>query len=70
MRTKELARQVRDKVVEKYKAGFGSKKYSKLWPSHGALLNPSSENGKSTAQPQTYQVKAIHLNWQAGQGEH
>jgi hypothetical protein len=30
MKTKELAKQVRDKVVEKYRSGLGYKKYQKL----------------------------------------
>ena len=38
--------------------------------SHGALFNPSSGNGKSMAQLQTYQDMAVHLNLQAEQGEH
>ena len=59
MKAKEHTRQARDKVVEKFKAGLGYKK--KI---------PSSENGKSMAQLQTYQDMAVHLNWQAGQGEH
>jgi hypothetical protein len=30
MKTKELSKQVRDKVVEKYRSGLGSKKNLKL----------------------------------------
>ena len=45
-------------------------KYPKLWTPHEALFNPSSENGKSMAELQSYQDMAVHLNWQAGQGEH
>jgi hypothetical protein len=30
MKTKELSKQVRDKVVEKYRSGLGYKKYQKL----------------------------------------
>ena len=70
MKAKEHTRQVRDKVVEKFKPGLGYKKNPKLWTSHGALFNLSSENGKSMAQLQTYQDMTVHLNWQAGQGEH
>jgi hypothetical protein len=30
MKTKELSKKVRDKVVEKYRSGLGSKKYHNL----------------------------------------
>ena len=70
MKAKERTRQVRDTVVEKFKAVLGYKKYPKLWTSYGTLFNPSSENGKSIAQLQTCQDMAVHLNWQAGQGDH
>jgi hypothetical protein len=30
MKTKELSKQVRDKVVEKHRSGLGYKKYQKL----------------------------------------
>jgi hypothetical protein len=30
MKTKELSKQVRDKVTEKYRSGLGYKKYQKL----------------------------------------
>ena len=63
MKAEEHTRQVRDKVVEKYKAGLG---YKENLPSFDhlteLLFNPSSENGKSMAQLQTYQDTAVHLN--------
>ena len=54
MKAKEHTRQVRDKVVEKFKAVLGYKKYPKLSTSHRALFNPSSENGKRMAQLQRH----------------
>ena len=66
MKAKEHTRQVRNKVVGKFKAGLGYKKNPKFWTSHRALFNSSSENRKSMAQLQTYQDMAVHLNWQAG----
>ena len=61
MKTKELTKQVRDKVVEKYEAGLGYKKISRA-------LNISLSTIKSIirkwkeymAQPQTYQEEAVH----------
>jgi hypothetical protein len=40
MKTKEFSKQVRDKVVEKYRSGLGYKKRSETLTSHGAPLNP------------------------------
>ena len=62
MKAKKHTRQVRDKVVEKFKARLGYKKNPKLCTSHGALSNPSSESGKSMAQLQTYHDMAVNLN--------
>ena len=70
MKAKKHTRQVRDKVVEKFKAELRYKKYPTLSTSHGALFNPSSENGNSLAHLQTYQDMAVHLNWHAEQAEH
>ena len=71
MKAKEHTRQVRDKVVEKYKAGLG---YKKNLPSFEhlteLLFNPSSENGKSMGQLQTYQDMAVHLNWPGKESIH
>lgn len=60
MKAKELARQVRNKVVEIYKAGLGFKNYLMFWTFHGILLNPLNENGKSMVQLQTYHHKVVH----------
>ena len=63
MKAKEHTRKVRDKVAEKYKAGLGYKKNIPSFEHLTELLfNPSSENGKSMAQLQTYQDMAVHLN--------
>lgn len=59
MKTKEHTRQVRDKVVEKFKAGLGYKTITQAL-NISVLYNSSSENGKT--QLQTYQDKAIHVN--------
>jgi hypothetical protein len=49
MKTKEVSEQVRDKVVEKYRSGLGSKKISETLNIHGAPLNPLLKNGKNMA---------------------
>jgi len=46
MKSREKARQVKDKVVETFKAGLGFKKISQTLKSHGALFNPSSGKWK------------------------
>jgi hypothetical protein len=39
MKTKELSKQVRDKVVEKYRSGLGYKKISETCPKHIRNMN-------------------------------
>ena len=68
MKPKEHTRQVRDKVVEKFKAWLGYEKISQTLNISWSTASP--ENGKSIAPLQTYQDMVFHLNWQAGQGEH
>ena len=57
MKTKELSKQVRDKVVEKYRSGLGYKKISNIlniplstikfiikeWKGYGTTTNPPRE---------------------------
>ena len=64
MKTKELSKQVRDKVVEKYKSGLGYKKIAKSLMIPGAPSNPSSSNGKNMVPQQTCQERATHQNAQ------
>ena len=61
MKTKELSKQLRCKVVEKYRSG-------KLWTSHGAPLNSLFKNWKIMAPQQTCQERAAHQNSQTKQG--
>lgn len=62
--TKDRTRQVRDKVVEKFKAGLGCKKISQ------ALNISRSTVQSSMAQLQACQDTAVHLNLQTEHGEH
>lgn len=63
MKSKEHTTQVRDKVVEKSKAKNSIPKAFSSF-GNGALLSPSSGNGKIMAQLKTYQ------NLKAEQGDH
>ena len=54
MKTKELSKQVRDKVVE-YRSGLGYKKISET-----LNINPLLKNGKNMAPQQTCQERAAY----------
>ncbi|MEQ2249708.1 hypothetical protein ILYODFUR_032073 [Ilyodon furcidens] len=67
MKIKELSRHVRENIVEKFKARLGSTTNISV---QRALFNLSSEHGERMDQLQTYQDMEVHLDRQAGQGEH
>ena len=65
MNTKQLFKQVRDKVVEKYKSEkiLMSQRNIQIFDERfGAPSNPSSSNGKNMVPQQTCQKRATHQN--------
>jgi hypothetical protein len=65
MKTKELSKQVRDKVVEKYRSGLGYKKTSET-----LNIPRATKSGKNMAPEQTCQEMAAQQSSQTRQGGH
>lgn len=67
--SKKHTREVDDKGVEKFEAGLGSKKIfqasSISWSTVQSIIRKWKEYG-----PTANQLSAVHLSFQAGQGEH
>ena len=59
-KTKELSKQVRDKVVEKYRLGLGYKKTSETLNILQSTIKSIIKNGKNMAPQQTCQERAAH----------
>ena len=69
MKTKELSKQVKNKVVEKYRSGLGYKKYiSETLNIPPNTIKSIIKNGKNMAPQQ--KERAAHQNSQTRQGRH